>query len=192
MQASVTINQLSPISTTWLANVRHSCGSNLDALAISSHPAPRAGAIAALENSLLVDLGDDIAITREQRLGGAHLGTERQLALTEAVRAVFCKFLGAAGRFGPTASGAIGAFVHLAARAEIADLRILRRAERAGIEAIAAADTQILGMQHDAVFRRIDAGHRTDRRAGRVGTVHAGHRDRALAGLAVIDGDDAA
>jgi hypothetical protein len=74
MQASVTINQLSPISTTWLANVRHSCGSNLDALAISSHPAPRAGAIAALDNSLLVDLGDDIAITREQRLGGAHLG----------------------------------------------------------------------------------------------------------------------
>src|SRR5262249_57622748 len=38
----------------------------------------------------------------------------------------------------------------------------------------------------------VEAVHRAHRRAGRVGAVHAGHGDRALAGLAVIDGDDAA
>src|SRR5205085_9631798 len=87
---------------------------------------------------------------------------------------------------------AIGAFVHLAARAEIPDARILRRAERAGVEAVAAADAQILRMQHHGVGGGVEAVHRAHRRAGRVGAVHAGHRDRALAGLAVIDRDDAA
>src|SRR5207344_1242360 len=87
-------------------------------------------------------------------------------------------------------AGAIGAFVHLAARAEVADLGVLRRAERAGVEAIAAADAEILGVQHHRVGGRIEAVDRAHRRAGRVGAVHAGHRDRALAGLAVIDGDD--
>src|SRR4029077_9911176 len=77
------------------------------------------------------------------------------------------------------------------ARAEIADFRILRRAERTCIEAIAAADADILGMQHDAVFGRVNAGYRAHGGAGRVGAMHAGHRHRALAGLAVIDGDDA-
>src|ERR1700756_4746490 len=53
-------------------------------------------------------------------------------------------------------AGAVGAFVHLAARAEIADLGILRRSERTGIKTVAAADAQILGMQRDAVFGRKD------------------------------------
>jgi hypothetical protein len=47
-------------------------------------------------------------------------------------------------------------------------------------------------MQHDAVLGRIVASDRTDRRAERIGTMHAGHRYRVLAGLAVVDGDDAA
>src|SRR5204862_1165813 len=81
--------------------------------------------------------------------------------------------------------------VHLAARPEVADLGILRRAERARVEAVAAADAQILRVQHDGVGRRIEAVHRAHGGAGRVGAVHAGHRDRALAGFAVIDGDDA-
>src|SRR6185437_1442087 len=71
------------------------------------------------------------------------------------------------------------------------DLRILRRAERAGVEAITATDAEILVMQHDAIFGRIDAGDRTDSSTWRVGAVHAGHRDRALAGPSVIDGNDA-
>src|SRR5205085_12632791 len=88
--------------------------------------------------------------------------------------------------------GAARALVHLAARTEIADLRILRRTERTGVEAVAAADAEVLGVQHDRVGGRVEAVHRTHRRAGRVGAVHAGHRDRTLAGLAVIDGDDTA
>src|SRR5580704_13945732 len=48
--------------------------SDLDALVIRRQPAPRAGAIAPFQDALLVDLSDDLAITREQRLGGAHLG----------------------------------------------------------------------------------------------------------------------
>src|SRR6185369_7719528 len=89
------------------------------------------------------------------------------------------------------AAGAIGALVHLAARTEVADLRILRRAERAGVEAVAAADAQVLGVQHHRVGRGVEAVHRTDRRAGRVGAVHAGHGDRPFARLAVIERDDA-
>ena len=88
------------------------------------------------------------------------------------------------------AAGAEGALVHLAARAEIAGLRILRRAEGAGVEAIAAADAQVLGVQDHAVVGLVEAVHRADRHAGRVRAVHAGDRDRPLARLAVIDGDD--
>ena len=70
-------------------------------------------------------------------------------------------------------------------------LRILRRAERAGVEAIAAADAQVLGVQHHRVGGGVEAVHRAHRRARRVGAVHAGHRDRALARLAVVERDDA-
>src|SRR5262249_61934574 len=68
---------------------------------------------------------------------------------------------------------------------------ILRRAEWAGVEAIAAPDAQVLGVQHHPVRSGVEAVHRADRLAGRVGAVHAGHGDRALARLAVVDGDDA-
>ena len=47
-------------------------------------------------------------------------------------------------------------------------------------------------MEDDAVIGRINARHRADRRARRVGAVHARHRHRALARFAIIDGDDAA
>src|SRR5580693_7433488 len=45
-------------------------------------------------------------------------------------------------------------------------------------------------MKDDAVIGRENAPHRADRGAGRVGAMHAGHGDRAFAGLAVVDGDD--
>ena len=116
----------------------------------------------------------------------AHSGS---LPSDEPVGAVFLVLDRRVVGLGP--AGAIGAFVHLAARAEIADARILRRAERAGVEAIAAADAKILGVQHHAVGRGVEAAHRAHRRARRIGAMHAGHRDRALARLAVVDGDDA-
>src|SRR5438552_13636975 len=99
-----------------------------DGLAIRSLPAPCAGAVAALDHALLVDLRDDVAVAGEQRLGRAHLGAERQLAFREAVGAVLLVLL--LGAVGLRTARAIGALVHLAARAEIADPRILRRAER--------------------------------------------------------------
>src|SRR5262245_59828367 len=105
----------------------------------SSHPTPRARTVAALDHALLVDLGDDLAVAGEQRLGRAHLRAQRQLALQHAVGAVFPVFLDAAGNLRPAAAGAIGAFVHLAARTEVAELGILRRAERASVEAVTAA-----------------------------------------------------
>src|SRR6185503_10120368 len=164
--------------------------SRCDRLAIGGLPSPGAGAVAAPRHALLVDLGDDVAIAGEQRLGRAHLGAERQLAFGEAVGAVLLVFrLRAVGLGAP---GAEGAFVHLAAGTEVADLRILRRAERAGVETVAAADAQVLAVQHDRVGRGVEAIDRAHRRAGRVCAVHAGHRHRALARLAVIERDHAA
>src|ERR1017187_3868374 len=161
--------------------------SGRDRFAVSGLPTPGAGAVAALRHALLVDLGDDIAVAGEQRLGRAHLGAQRQLAFGKTVGAVFLElFLAVVGLW---TAGAEGALVHLAARAEVADLGILRRPERAGVEAIAAADAQVLGVQDHAIGGRIENIHRADRRAGRVGAVHAGHGDRALAGLAVIERD---
>src|SRR5258708_13591939 len=83
------------------------------------------------------------------------------------------------------------AFIHFPARAEIAHLGILRRAEWARVEAITAANALILGMQHDAICGGVDALDRTNRLAGRIGAVHTGHRHRTLARLAVIDRDNA-
>src|SRR5713226_7915273 len=165
--------------------------SYFDVLVIRRQPTPGTGAIAALNDPLLVDLANDIAIAGEQRLRRAHLGAHRQLPFTEAVRAVLCEFLGAARRFGTATAGAIGAFVHLAARTEIADARILRRAKRTGVEAVAAADALVLVVQYDAVFGGVDAFDRADRRAWGIGAMHAGHRHRTFAGLAVVDGHDA-
>src|SRR6266478_8876402 len=140
-----------------------------DPLAIGGHPAPRARAVSALDHAFLVDLGDDLAVTGQQRLGRTHLRAQRQLALEQAVGAILGIFLAAPGNFRPPAARAIGALVHLAARAEVADLGILRGAERTGVEAVAAADAEILRMQHDAVIGREDAGYGADRGARRVG-----------------------
>src|ERR1700716_4745018 len=164
--------------------------SNSNALVIGGGPTPCARAVTALHHALLVDFGDDRAIAREQRLGRAHLGANRQLAFGETVGAVFGVFGRRGVRLRP--ARAIGALVHLAARPEVSDLGILRRAERTGVEAIAAADAEILGVQDHAVGGAVEARHRARRRAGRGGAMHAGHRHRAVAGLAVVDGDDAA
>src|ERR1019366_1249849 len=137
----------------------------------------------------LIDVGDHVAIAGEQRLGRAHFGAERQLAFGQPIGAIFLVFFLRAVQLRTT--GTIGALVHLAARAEIADLRILRGAEWAGIETVAAADAQILGVEHDAVGGRVDGLGRAHRLAWRVGAMHAGHRDRPLSRLAIVDGDDA-
>src|SRR5687768_8420538 len=86
-----------------------------DGFPVGGLPAPGAGAVATLDHALLVDLRDHLAVAGEQGLGRAHLGAERQLALGEAVRAVFLEL----GRreVDLRAAGAIGALVHLAARA---------------------------------------------------------------------------
>src|SRR5712672_955054 len=121
------------------ASRRSAARSDRNPLVVGGQPAPGAGTVAALDHALLVDLGDDLAVAREQRLGRAHLRAQRQLALQHAVGAVLLELLLGAVLLRP--AGAIGALVHLAAGAEVADLGILRSAERTGVEAIAAADT---------------------------------------------------
>jgi hypothetical protein len=58
----------------------------------------------------------------------------------------------------------------------------LRRAERAGVAAVAAADADVLVVQHHAFVGAVEAVDRADRHAGRVAAVHAGHRDRRSPG----------
>src|SRR5947207_2577948 len=82
--------------------------SGVDAFPIRRLPAPGAGAIAALGHPLLVDLGDDLAVAGEQRLGRAHLRAERQLAFGQAVGAVLLVLRLAAVGFG--AAGAVRTF----------------------------------------------------------------------------------
>src|SRR6267142_295241 len=123
-------------------------------------------------------------------LGIQALRVECDLALAETVGAV----LGVLSRSRVCLrhARAIGALVHLAARPEVSNLRVLRRAERTGVEAVAAAYAEILGVKHHAVSGGVEARHRADRGARRIRTVHAGHRHRAFAGLAVVNGDDTA
>src|SRR4029077_16922534 len=116
-------------------------------------------------------------------------GARRQLALGQAVAAVLLELRLAAVGF--RAAGAEGALVHLAAQAERTGLRELRRTERAGVEAVAAADAQVLVVQHDAVVGAVEAVDRTHRHARRVGAVHAGDRYAPLAGNTVVDRDHA-
>src|SRR6478609_1290467 len=163
--------------------------SRRDRLAIGGLPSPGTGAVASLRHPFLVDLGNDVAIAGEQRLGRAHLGAQWQLAFGQPVGAVLLELFLAAVGIG--AAGAERALVHLAARPEVTDLRILRRTERASVEAVAAPDAEIFRVQHHGVRRGVEAVHGAYRRAGRVGAVHAGHGDRPLARLAVIESDDA-
>src|SRR5207249_7275879 len=76
---------------------------------------------------------------------------------------------------------------------EGAGLRELRRAERAGVEAIAATDAQVLVVQNHALVGAVETVDRAHRHARGVRAVHAGDRDRLLgADDAVVDGDHAA
>src|SRR5262249_43786284 len=145
--------------------------------------------VAALDDTLLVNLRDDLAVAGQQRLGRAHLRAERQFAFGQTIGAVLLELGQRAVRL--RSARTIRAFIHLAARAEVADPGILRGAEGAGVEAVAAADAEVLGVQHHPVGGGVEAVHRTDRLAGRVGAGHAGHGDRALTRLAVVGGDDA-
>src|SRR5690625_4932783 len=111
---------------------------------ISGCPAPGAAAKAALDDSFAVDLADHIPLTGKERPRRADLGAKRQLALGDPVGAVEAKLLFRAMGFRP--AGAIGAFIHDAPRPELGRARILGRPERAGIEAITAADTVVLFM----------------------------------------------
>src|SRR5690606_22519747 len=101
-------------------------------------PTPCPGAEAARHHALAVDVRDDVAVAGKQRLGRAHLRTQRQLALGQPVAAVLLELGIRQVRL--RAARTEGALVHLAAGAEVADLRKLRRAERASVEAVAAAD----------------------------------------------------
>src|SRR6185503_16051582 len=108
----------------------------------------------------------------------------------DAVAAVLAEFLDGVVLLG--AARAVRALVHLAAQPEGARLRELRRAERARVVAIAAADAEVLVVQDDLVLRPVEAIDRADRHARRVGAVHASDRNRALARDAVVHCDEAA
>src|SRR5690606_24821734 len=141
------------------------------ATAIGSLPAPGFSAAAATQHPLAENVGDDTGVAGEQRLGRAHLGAKRQLALGEAVGAVLLVFGLRAGFLG--AAGAEGALVHLAARAERRGaVGELRRTEGAGEEAVAAADALVLVVQDHAVLGLVEAVGRAHRHAGCVRTVH--------------------
>src|SRR5262249_8237990 len=133
----------------WRRTRRRRARSGRNRFTIGRLPAPSARAIAASRYALLVDLRDHFAVTGKERLGRTHLGAKRQLAFGKAVGAVLLVLRLAAVRLRTT--GAVRALVHFAARTEIADFRILGRAERAGIEAVAAADAQVFAVQHDGV-----------------------------------------
>src|SRR5215468_11045631 len=113
---------------------------------IRSPPAPGPGAVAARDDALLVDLSDDLTVAGQERLGRAHLSAQRKLALGQAIGTVFLELH--LRIVGLRATGAKGALVHLAARTEVADSRVLWCAEGAGVEAITAADAEVLGVQH--------------------------------------------
>ncbi len=81
-----------------------------------------------------------------------------------------------------------GALVHLAPIAKGSGLRELGGTERAGKQAVATTDAEILVVQHDAVIGVIEAVGRADRHAGSIGAVHAGHRDGGLPRQAVVEG----
>src|SRR6185503_14806268 len=90
---------------------RHRVASRCDRLAIGGLPAPGTGTVAALRHPFLVDLGNDVAIAGEQRLGRAHLGAQWQLAFGQTVGAVLLELFLAAVCV--RASGAERALVHL-------------------------------------------------------------------------------
>src|SRR3974377_1461789 len=87
--------------------------SGRDRFAIGGLPTPGARAVAAPGHALLIDLRNDVAVTGEQRLGRAHLATERQLAFGQPIGPIFLVLFPAVVSF--RAASAERAFVHLAA-----------------------------------------------------------------------------
>src|SRR5262249_24541010 len=144
-----------------------------DPFVIGGPPAPGSRAIAAFDNAILEDLANDLAVARYARFSRAHPGAERQLAGGQGIRAVLGEFARRTVRL--RTAGAIGALVHLAARAEVSNLRVLLCTERTGVEAIAAADAEVLGPKHHGIIGYVETVHRAYRRAGCVSAVHAGH-----------------
>jgi len=65
-----------------------------------------------MRDPLAVDVGQHVAIAAEQRLGRAHLGADRQLALGETIAAVLLELR--LGLVGLRPAGAERALVHLA------------------------------------------------------------------------------
>src|SRR6056297_4031486 len=159
-------------------------------LLVGGAPAPGARAEAPCNHALAVDIGDHVAIPRQQGLCRAHLGADGQFALGDPVAAVFLE-LGLAVVF-LGATGAEGTFVHLATASEVACLRELRRTERARVEAVTTPDAEILGVQNHPVGRLVEAVHRADRHTGCIRAMHTGDRDRPFTGLAILDGHDPA
>src|SRR6056297_1362662 len=117
-------------------------------LVVGRAPTPGARAEATGHNALAIDIRDDVPVSGQKRLGRTHLGADGQLALGGPVAPVLLELCLTVVLFGT--AGAEGTFVHLAARAEVASLRELRRAERARVEAIAAADAEVLGVENHA------------------------------------------
>src|SRR5690606_14580574 len=110
--------------------------------AIGGAPAPDLRALAAMDHAGAEDVGHHVAVAGQQRLGRAHFGAGRQLALGQPVAAILFELLGTAVFFRP--AGAERALVHLAAHAEGPFGGELRRAERTGVRTVAAADTGVL------------------------------------------------
>src|SRR5258708_8519739 len=98
--------------------------------------------MAAPGDALLEDLRDDLAVARQQRLGRAHLGAERQLARREAVRTVLLVFGGGAIRL--RAAGAEGALVHLPPVTHLPALAIFPRPDRTRLAPVSSADAELL------------------------------------------------
>ena len=121
---------------------------------------------------------------------GTHFSTRRQLAFGQPVAAIFLKLSLAA--IGLGATGAEGAFVHLAAHTKRALRRELRSTKRARIGAVTAANAHILVVQHHTLIGTVKAVDRADCHAGRVAAMHAGDRDGFFTRYAVIQSDDPA
>src|SRR6185312_7033150 len=107
-----------------------------------------------MRHAVAIDIGDHVAISTEQRLRRAHFGARGKLPFRETIAAVFLELRGRS--IGFRASCTERALVHFAADAEGAGLRKLRRAERARVETVAAADAEVLVVEHDTVLGLVE------------------------------------
>ncbi len=150
-------------------------------------PSPCVRPAAALGDTLDVDVGDDIAVSTQQSLRGAHLGAKGQLALGDAVASVQQVFFDGSVRWGAT--GAEGTFIHLAACAERILFGKLRRTKRTRIKTVATPDAEVFVVQDDPIRGEVEAINGAHGRARCVRSVHTGNGDGFLAALSVLKGD---